>query len=277
MLQNGRWHILKYNRQSPHGWCLIDNDLEEVLLPNKYCPEKIIIGQEVRVFIYRDSQERLVATSIKPLLELNQFGVLDIVGDSPIGAFADIGLEKHILIPFKEQHERLRTGDQSIVYLYLDEASDRLVGSARVNRWLDNEPPSYKKGEKVALLVYHQNEVGYQVIVDQRYRGIIYENELFENIQIGDQLEGYVRVIREGGLIDISHKPLGRSKNSQYENKVLEVLQDNNGFIPLNDKADPQEIQRIMQMSKRSFKEAIGGLYRKREIEFFRDGIRLTG
>jgi predicted RNA-binding protein (virulence factor B family) len=277
MLQNGRWHILKYNRQSPHGWYLIDNDLEEVLLPNKYCPEKIIIGQEVRVFIYRDSQERLVATSIKPLLELNQFGVLDIVGDSPIGAFADIGLEKHILIPFKEQHERLRTGDQSIVYLYLDEASDRLVGSARVNRWLDNEPPSYKKGEKVALLVYHQNEVGYQVIVDQRYRGIIYENELFENIQIGDQLEGYVRVIREGGLIDISHKPLGRSKNSQYENKVLQVLKENNGFIPLNDKADPQEIQRIMQMSKRSFKEAIGGLYRKREIEFFRDGIRLTG
>ncbi len=276
MLQNGQWHQLKFNRHTPQGWYLIDSDLEEVLLPNKYCPEKVIVGDSIRVFIYRDSQERLVATTISPKIEVNQFGVLDIVGDAPIGAFADIGLEKHILIPFKEQHERLRTGDQSIVYLYLDEASDRLVGSARVNRWLDNDPPPYSKGQKVPLLVYHQNEVGFQVIVDQKYRGIIYENEIFEPLEIGDLLEGYVRVIREGGLIDISYRPLGRSKNNEIEEQILNALKSNNGFLDLNDKADPEEIKRILRMSKRSFKEAIGGLYKAKEIEFFRNGIRLT-
>lgn len=275
MIQNGRWQTLKFNRKSPHGWYLIDRDEEEVLLPNKYLPEKIIVGQDTNVFIYRDSEERLVATYIKPLIELNTFAILDIVAASNFGAFANWGMEKHLFIPFKEQHQRLNEGDYSIVYMYLDNVTDRLVGSARVNRWLNPDTPLYKKGQKVSVMVYHQNEVGYQVIIEQEFRGIIYTNEVFEPLKIGDRLQAYVRQIREGGLVDLSYTPLGRSKISSYQERILRELNTNGGFIALNDKADPEQIQQTLQMSKKSFKEATGGLYRDRMIDFYRNGIRL--
>lgn len=275
MIQNGRWQTLKFNRKSPHGWYLIDKDAEEVLLPNKYLPEKIIVGQDTNVFVYRDSEERLVATYLKPLIELNTFAILDIVATSNFGAFANWGMEKHLFIPFKEQHQRLREGDYSIVYMYLDNVTDRLVGSARVNRWLNPDTPIYKKGQKVSVMVYHQNEVGYQVIIEQEFRGIIYTNEVFEPLNIGDRLQAYVRQIRDGGLVDLSYTPLGRSKISSYQERILRELNANDGFIPLNDKADPEQIQQLLQMSKKSFKEAIGGLYRDRIIDFYRNGIRL--
>lgn len=275
MIQNGRWQTLKFNRKSPHGWYLIDKDAEEVLLPNKYLPEKIIVGQDTNVFVYRDSEERLVATYLKPLIELNTFAILDIVATSNFGAFANWGMEKHLFIPFKEQHQRLREGDYSIVYMYLDNVTDRLVGSARVNRWLNPDTPMYKKGQKVSVMVYHQNEVGYQVIIEQEFRGIIYTNEVFEPLNIGDRLQAYVRQIRDGGLVDLSYTPLGRSKISSYQERILRELNANDGFIPLNDKADPEQIQQLLQMSKKSFKEAIGGLYRDRIIDFYRNGIRL--
>ena len=277
MIQNGRWHTLQFNRQSPHGWYLIDRDDEEVLLPNKYLPEKIIVGQETNVFVYRDSEERLVATYIKPLIELNTYAILDIVAVSEYGAFANWGMEKHLFIPFREQHQKLKEGDYSIVYMYLDEVTDRLVGSARVNRWLRSDTPEYKKGQKVSALVYYQNEVGYQVIIEQAYRGIIYTNEVFEPLKIGDRIQGYVRQIREGGLVDLSYTPLGRSKISSYQERILREINSNGGFLALNDKAEPEEIQQILQMSKKSFKEAIGGLYRERMIDFYRNGIRLIG
>jgi predicted RNA-binding protein (virulence factor B family) len=277
VIQNGRWHTLQFNRQSPHGWYLIDRDDEEVLLPNKYLPEKIIVGQETNVFVYRDSEERLVATYIKPLIELNTYAILDIVAVSEYGAFANWGMEKHLFIPFREQHQKLKEGDYSIVYMYLDEVTDRLVGSARVNRWLRSDTPEYKKGQKVSALVYYQNEVGYQVIIEQAYRGIIYTNEVFEPLKIGDRIQGYVRQIREGGLVDLSYTPLGRSKISSYQERILREINSNGGFLALNDKAEPEEIQQILQMSKKSFKEAIGGLYRERMIDFYRNGIRLIG
>ena len=275
VIQNGRWQTLKFNRKSPHGWYLIDKDEEEVLLPNKYLPEKIIVGQDTNVFVYRDSEERLVATYLKPLIELNTFAILDIVATSNFGAFANWGMEKHLFIPFKEQHQRLKEGDYSIVYMYLDNVTDRLVGSARVNRWLNPDTPLYKKGQKVSVMVYHQNEVGYQVIIEQEFRGIIYTNEVFEPLNIGDRLQAYVRQIREGGLVDLSYTPLGRSKISSYQERILRELNSNGGFIALNDKADPDEIQQHLQMSKKSYKEAIGGLYRDRMIDFYRNGIRL--
>jgi len=275
VIQNGRWQTLKFNRKSPHGWYLIDRDEEEVLLPNKYLPEKIIVGQDTNVFVYRDSEERLVATYIKPLIELNTFAILDIVAASNFGAFANWGMEKHLFIPFKEQHQRLNEGDYSIVYMYLDNVTDRLVGSARVNRWLNPDTPLYKKGQKVSVMVYHQNEVGYQVIIEQEFRGIIYTNEVFEPLKIGDRLQAYVRQIREGGLVDLSYTPLGRSKISSYQERILRELNTNGGFIALNDKADPEQIQQTLQMSKKSFKEATGGLYRDRMIDFYRNGIRL--
>jgi uncharacterized protein len=275
VIQNGRWQTLKFNRKSPHGWYLIHKSGEEVLLPNKYVPEKVIVGQDTLVFVYRDSEERLVATYLKPYIELNTFAVLRIVGTSSFGAFADWGMEKHLFIPYKEQHQRLKEGNHTIVFMYLDEVTDRLVGSARVNRWLDPNTPSYAKGQKVEVLVYHQNEVGYQVVIEHAYRGIIYTNEIFEPLNIGDRIYAYVRQIREGGLVDLSYTPLGRSKISTYQERILRELESQNGFLALNDKADPDTIYEVLQMSKKAFKEAIGGLYRERMIDFYRNGIRL--
>jgi predicted RNA-binding protein (virulence factor B family) len=275
VILNGRWQTLKYNRKSPHGWYLIHKNGEEVLLPNKYVPEKVIVGQETEVFVYRDSEERLVATYINPLIELNTFAILDIADASNFGAFADWGMEKHLFVPFKEQHQKLKPGDRSIIYMYLDEVTDRLVGSARVNRWLNPDTPSYKKGQKLEALVYHQNEVGYQVVIEHQYRGIVYTNEVFEPLNIGDKIQAYVRQIREGGLVDLSYTPLGRSKISSYQERILRELKSEGGFLALNDRADPEKIQSVLQMSKKSFKEAIGGLYRERMIDFYRDGIKL--
>ena len=277
MIQNGQWHTLHFNRQSPHGWYLIDQDDEEVLLPNKYVPEQVEVGQETTVFIYRDFEERFVATYIKPLIELNSFAILNIVAASDFGAFADWGMEKNLFIPFKEQHQRLSEGDYSIIFMYLDQVTDRLVGSARVNRWINTDTPKYKKGQKVDALIFHQNEVGYQVIIENAYRGIVYSNEVFVPLNIGDKVQGYVRQIREGGLVDLSYTPLGRSKISSFQERILKELSAKGGFIALNDKADAGEIQRVFQMSKGSFKEAVGGLYRERIIDFYRNGIRLIG
>ncbi len=275
MIQNGQWQTLKFNRKSPHGWYLIDRYGEEVLLPNKYVPEKVIVGEETKVFVYRDFEERLVATYLKPLIELNTFAILQIEDASDFGAFAQWGMEKHLFIPFKEQHQRLKAGDYSIVFMYLDRVTDRLVGSARVNRWLNPDTPQYKKGQKVSALVYHENEVGFQVIIDQQYRGILYSNEIFEPLRIGDMVQGYVRQIREGGLVDLSYTPLGRSKISSFQEKILRELKSQGGFLAVNDKADPELIYEMLQMSKKSFKEAIGGLYRERMIDFYRNGIRI--
>ena len=276
MIRIGKTQKLKLFRQSPHGWYLQDQADNEVLLPNKFCNDNFESGNNLEVFIFRDSEQRLTATTEQPKIELFRFAFLEIVATSRIGAFADMGLEKHLLIPFKEMHERLEKGQWAMIYMFLDNVTERLVGSARITKWLEKENIGLKKGDKVFAQCFETNSVGYRVIVNNQYQGIFYRNELTRRLKIGDQLVGYVETIRPDGSIDLNPQALGREKISPLSQMILDFLKENDGFYDITDKADPKLISELFGISKRAFKETIGALYKKELIYLSSQGIYLT-
>lgn len=271
----GEYNDLFFERDTPQGWYLTDNEGNDVLLPNKYCPEYAEQGMPISVFVYRDSLERPVATTLEPKLTLYRFAYLEIVDTSRLGAFADFGMEKHLFIPYKEMHERLQPGDGAVIFMFLDSVTDRLVGSARVTKWLDRENVDLPRGKKVQMMCFDTNDVGYKMIVDGQYQGILYKNEVFQPIELGEVYDGFVRTIRENGHIDLSLTALGRGKIPTASENILKAIKDQGGFLALHDKSSPEYIMDVLQMSKKSFKEAIGKLYREKAIEILDDGIRL--
>lgn len=263
-MEVGKYNTLQVLRATSVGLYLGDSEGNDVLLPHKYIPDGIEMGQELEVFIYRDSEDRLIATTLTPAILRDQFAILEVVATSSIGAFLDWGLEKDLFVPFKEQNHKLQTGQWVPVYLYLDEETDRLVASAKINKFFRNqEDTELEENQKVDLLVFEKTDLGYNVIVNNRYKGLIYENEIFRRLAWGDQTTGYIKNIREDGKIDISLQPLGflnaRDENSRI---ILEKLEENGGILHLSDSSDPIEIQEQLGMSKKAFKKAIGGLYR---------------
>lgn len=263
-MEVGKYNTLQVLRATSVGLYLGDAEGNDVLLPHKYIPESIEMGQELEVFIYRDSEDRLIATTLTPAILRDQFAILEVVATSSIGAFLDWGLEKDLFVPFKEQNHKLQTGQWVPVYLYLDEETDRLVASAKINKFFRNqESIELEENQKVDLLVFEKTDLGYNVIVNNLYKGLIYENEIFRRLAWGDQTTGYIKNIREDGKIDISLQPLGflnaRDENSKI---ILEKLGENGGILHLSDSSDPMDIQEQLGMSKKAFKKAIGGLYR---------------
>lgn len=263
-MEVGKYNTLQVLRATSVGLYLGDAEGNDVLLPHKYIPESIEMGQELEVFIYRDSEDRLIATTLTPAILRDQFAILEVVATSSIGAFLDWGLEKDLFVPFKEQNHKLQTGQWVPVYLYLDEETDRLVASAKINKFFRNqESIELEENQKVDLLVFEKTDLGYNVIVNNLYKGLIYENEIFRRLAWGDQTTGYIKNIREDGKIDISLQPLGflnaRDENSRI---ILEKLGENGGILHLSDSSDPMDIQEQLGMSKKAFKKAIGGLYR---------------
>ena len=276
MIRIGKTQRLTLYRQSPHGWYLADQSNNEVLLPNKFCDEDFKAGQELEVFIFRDSEQRLTATTQQPKLKLYRFALLEIVATSRVGAFADMGLEKHLLIPFKEMHERLEKGQWAMIYMFLDNVTERLVGSARVTKWLERENIGLKKGDKVFAQCFETNSVGYRVIINNQYQGIFYRNEITKRLKIGDCLDGYVESIRPDGSIDLNPQALGREKISPLSQMLLNFLKENDGFYAITDKADPKLISDLFGISKRAFKETVGALYKAELIYLSGQGIYLT-
>lgn len=269
-IQNKRMEVGKYNtlqvlRATSVGLYLGDAEGNDVLLPHKYIPENIEMGGEIEVFIYRDSEDRLIATTLTPAILLNQFAILEVVAVSPIGAFLDWGLEKDLFVPFKEQNHKLQSGQWVPVYLYLDEETDRLVASAKINKFFqNNDTIELEENQKADILVYEKTDLGYNVIINNRYKGLVYENEIFRRLAWGDQTTGYIKNIREDGKIDVSLQPLG-FLNARDENArvIMEKLESNGGILHLSDASDPIDIQDQLGMSKKAFKKAIGGLYRE--------------
>ncbi len=263
-MEVGKYNTLRVLRATSVGLYLGDSEENDVLLPHKYIPENIEMGQELEVFIYRDSEDRLIATTLTPAILRDQFAILEVVATSSIGAFLDWGLEKDLFVPFKEQNHKLQKGQWVPVYLYLDEETDRLVASAKINKYFRNqEVIDLEENQKVDILVFEKTDLGYNVIINNRYKGLIYENEIFRRLAWGDQTTGYIKNIREDGKIDVSLQPLGflnaRDENSRI---ILGKLKDNAGILHLSDSSDPIDIQEQLGMSKKAFKKAIGGLYR---------------
>ncbi|MBK9934301.1 MAG: GntR family transcriptional regulator [Cytophagaceae bacterium] len=271
----GEYNTLKILRGTGVGMYLGDDEGNDVLLPHKYIPENAVIGEDIDVFIYRDSEDRLIATNLKPLLLLNEFAVLEVVAVTGIGAFLDWGLEKDLFVPFKEQNHKLQTGQWVPVYLYLDTQTDRLVASAKVNKFFKNDQiENLEIGQEVDLMVFEKTDLGHNVVINNLYKGLVFENETFRRIAWGDNLKGFIKNIREDGKIDVSLQPIGFRKYIEpAAQQILDKLKQNNGILHLSDKSDPIEVMEILEMSKKSFKKAIGGLYKDKKIDILTDSI----
>ncbi|MFT5892372.1 MAG: putative RNA-binding protein (virulence factor B family) [Dokdonia sp.] len=279
MLEIGKYHTMRIDRETEPGLFLSNEAGDDVLLPNKYVPEEYKIWDELNVYVYLDHEERPVATTLKPYIELNSFGFLRCTTVSKIGAFLDWGLEKELFVPFAQQARPMKVGSWYIVYMYLDEKTNRLAATSKTIKYLSNElnvsedEDTLKKFDKVNVLISHITDRGANAIINSKYKGLIYKEDIFEDIRTGDQLEGWVKKIRPDGKIDIVLQEEGYKSiepNAQY---IYEELTANDGFLPLHDKSAPEDIQTQLGLSKKSFKKAIGTLYRDKKILIKEDGI----
>jgi predicted RNA-binding protein (virulence factor B family) len=216
---------------------------EDVLLPNKYCPDKFTIGEKLRVFVYRDYEERKIATNLMPKILMHQFALLRVTSVSKIGAFMDWGLEKELLVPFREQRKKMEEGRWYIVYLDLDEETDRLYATNKIEKRLQNHTLTVKEGDAAEVLVMKKTDLGFSVIVNQQHEGLIFGSDIFNTLNIGDKLKGYVKQIRSDNKIDISLQPIGfENFNDPNCEMILNTLEANEGFLPISDKTTPEEI-----------------------------------
>lgn len=277
MLNIGQFNQLKVLRQLPRGLQLDGGEYGEILLPKQYITEEVVIGSELNVFIYRDSGDRLIATTQTPLAVEGDFAYLNVVDESPVGAFLDIGLQRDILVPFSEQGSPLEKGRKVLVRIYLDE-SDRLAASTKLDTFLYDidETSAYRTGEEVQIVVGPKTELGIKVIVDGTYWGLIYHSDVFQPLSRGEKLTAFIKRVREDKKIEIVLQKPGFERVKGLAGDVLEALKDKNGFIPLSDKSTPEDIKNIFHCSKNSYKQAIGTLYKQRLIRIEKDGIYLV-
>lgn len=245
-----------------------------ILLPNKYLKPGMHEGDEIEVFVYLDSDERPVATTQKPLITVGGFAWLEVFTVNRIGAFLNWGLEKHLFVPYAEMVEQMNVGEKYLVGVFLDEKTERLVATPRIGKLLDQQNIKLRVGEEVELVVYNETELGYQVMINRKHGGLVYHNEVFKPIEIGDEMLGYIKQVREDGKIDVSLEPLGVASIEPNSQKILDALNRNRGVLHLSDKSAPEEIEEQLHMSKKLFKKAIGGLYKKKLITIEKNEIR---
>ncbi|KGO83565.1 GntR family transcriptional regulator [Flavobacterium beibuense F44-8] len=274
MIEIGQYNTLKIQRDTSVGLYLTDGS-KDVLLPNKYVPRKFEVGDELAVFVYLDHEERLVATTLKPYITLNDFAYLRVSYINKFGAFVDWGLEKDLFVPFKEQARPMEKSKRYLIHMHIDDKTGRLVGSSRTSKFLSNEVLTVEEGEEVDLIISHITEMGINVIINGKHKGLLYKDEVYQDLRTGDRVIGYVKLIRPDNKIDITLQKGGADSiepNAQY---ILEELRESRGFIRLNDNSHPEDIKTVLKMSKKAFKKAIGSLYKQRLIEIKEDGIHL--
>ena len=282
MLKIGKYNNLTILRDTKVGLFLGDpeNDPEgihDVLLPNKYVPNEFEIGEEIVVFVYLDHEQRPVATTLEPYILLNEFALLRVNYVNKIGAFMDWGMEKDILVPFKEQARPMEKGKRYLVYLYMDPKTNRLVASSKTNQFLSNEEIALEKGEEVDLIVSHITEIGINVIINEKHKGLLYKDEVYDDsIRTGDRMRGYIKNIRPDHKIDVALQKQGYESVEPNAEKILDELRASRGFLRLNDNSHPEDIKTVLKMSKKTFKKAIGALYKEKLIEIKEDGIYLV-
>jgi predicted RNA-binding protein (virulence factor B family) len=272
----GEINNLQVLRESPQGLYLGFEDGESVLLPNKYVPENTVISDYLNVFIYTDSEDRMIATTLTPQISLNDIGVLKVREVNNFGAFMIWNIEKDIFIPFRNQKQKLIAGNKYPIYLYLDSSSNRLVGTAILDKQIQNEKLSINEGDEVDLIVYEHTDLGFKVIINKLHFGLIFHGDIFQQIDCGDELKGYIKTIRPDNKIDIVLQKTGFENIDIYTQKLLEYLQKQNGKIYLTDNSSPDEIKDELAMSKKQFKKAVGVLYKSKKIMLETDCIILV-
>lgn len=275
MIHLGEYNTLRILRDTEPGLFLGDDEENEVLLPNRYVPIDFEIDDEIEVFVYLDNEERPVATTDKPYIKNDDFALLRCNQVNSYGAFLDWGLVKELFCPFKEQAFKMKAGNWYLVYCYLDEASNRLVASSKTNSFLDNKELTVSQFDEVDVIVSHPSDLGMNVIVNKKHLGLIYRDNIYKDLSVGDQLKGIVKKIRRDNKLDITLNKIGYRNIEPNAKFIIDALNDNSGFLPLHDKSDPESIKEQLQMSKKSFKKAIGSLYKDRQIDITTDGIYL--
>lgn len=278
MIKIGNYNTLVVKREVDFGVYLGDDSGNNVtiLLPRKYVTEQMKVGDEVEVFVYTDSEDRLIATTLHPYATVGEFAFLQVTAVTKYGAFLDWGLEKDLLVPFSQQKSKMRQGGVYPVYVYLDDASKRVVASGKFEKFIGNKFPTYAHGEEVTILPYAHTEIGYKVIVDNLYHGMLYDNELYEPLTIGQTSKAWVNRVRDDGKIDLQAKSNRQDRLPSLGQRILDAVADAGGSIAMSDHSSPEEIKSAFGCSKKDFKRAIGQLYKDRAISIFPDHIELV-
>lgn len=276
MIELGKHHTLTAKRLTPQGMYLTDSEGNEILLPTTFFPNDFLVGDEIEVFVYNDSEDRPVATTLEPWLTLGEFAVLPVRNLQSYGAFFEWGLPKNLLVPNALQLNRIREEDEEhIVYLTIDKDTNRLVGTTIIEEHLDNSNlEDLKPGDEVDLLVFGKSDLGMKVIVNQKHEGLIYHDDIFKPLKVNDSVKGFIKKVREDNKLDITLELFGYRKVEPGTEKILNKLKANKGFLPYGDKTSPDIITREFQMSKKVFKKAIGALYKQRIIDISEEGIK---
>lgn len=274
MINVGAYNELEVVKQLDFGIYLKDGDTE-ILMPTKWVPQDTKIGDKLNVFVFRDSDDRLIATTVEPYATANTFAFLEAKQVNQVGAFLDWGMDKDLLVPFREQSQRLEPGRSYVVFVYVDEETNRLTASTKLNRYIENTNIELRDGDIVNLLIYSETDLGFNAIINNRYSGLIYKNEIYEAIRVGDKIKGYVKHVREDNKIDLSLQKSGFELVDDVKWRILNMMKQNEGFLALTDNSSPEEIKAKFQISKKAFKKAVGALYRERLVKITDKGIEL--
>jgi predicted RNA-binding protein (virulence factor B family) len=276
MIQIGRINKLRITRTGEYGAHLDGGEFGDIILPKRYVPKKCRPGDEIEVFVYADKEDILRASNKKPYATVGQFARLRVVAKSSTGAYLDWGLQKNLLVPKSEQQSRMEEGKSYVVFVFLDEKTNRIAASSKLDKFLSLQPPSYDEGEELDLFIYDTTDLGYKVFVNDAYEGMIYKNEVFQKLFIGQRLKGFIKKIREDLKIDVSLQQPGYQAVDGIAQTILNTIKNHGGRIAVTDSSPPEDIYSLFGVSKKTFKKAIGALYKKRLITIDPSGIRLV-
>ncbi len=273
----GQINRLRVVKQVPFGYYLDGGHVHgEILLPQNEAQGDVAVDGNVDVFLYLDQEERLIATMRMPLAQVGDFAFLQVAWVNNFGAFLDWGLLKDLFVPFREQKMKMVKGQGYIVHIHLDEDSNRIMASAKVERYLDPGRPSYRRGDEVEALVWQKTDLGFKVIIDNRWGGLLYDSQVFRSLHTGDRVRAYINKVREDGKIDVSLTPQGREGVMEFSDVLLAYLREHDGYCPLGDKSPAEDIAEVFGVSKKVFKKGVGDLYKRRLIAISEDGLRLV-
>ncbi len=275
-IELGKFNVLEVVKTVDFGVYLDGEEEGEILLPTRYVPEECNIGDFLNVFLYLDNEERLIATTLTPLVQVGEFACLEVSWVNQFGAFLNWGLMKDLFVPFREQKMKMLVGKKYVIHAHIDEDSYRIVASAKVDKYLSKELPAYQPNDEVSILIWQKTDLGFKAIVENKFSGLLYDSEIFQHLQTGMQLKAFVKQVREDGKIDLMLQKPGFEKIDDFSDKLLSYIKENGGSIQLNDKSPAEEIYDAFQVSKKTFKKAVGDLYKKRLIVIEANGIRLA-
>lgn len=275
MIEIGKFNELRFIKKTDAGLILTDGE-KEVLLPYLHAPEGVQAGDNLHVFVYIHSDGRLMATTETPLAMVGEFALLTVVDQNEQGVFMDMGIGKDVFVPEREQKRPMQTGQKYVVFLYTDKKNDRITASSRLSDFIDQDEHELEQGDEVTLLITEESDLGYSAVINQRYMGLLYHNEVFEDLKAGDQRRGFIKKIREGNKIDLSLQVIGFRHILDLKDSLMINLEEHNGSILLGDKSSPEDIYNKLKISKKAFKKAIGSLYKERLIEISDYEIKLV-